>query len=128
MLRHATLYGSTEDWDATIVRATRVDSVLSSPSTKFLLAVLTVHAADARSADIAAMVPALGMSRTSDAAADRRRLEGCQRLPAATSLLDLAERRLREGGDRYAGGGVAQVRAALDATRSKLATLQTRCS
>jgi hypothetical protein len=36
MLRHAALHGTTSRWDAQIAAATRVDSALTTPSTKFL--------------------------------------------------------------------------------------------
>jgi hypothetical protein len=127
MLRHATLYGDAAGWGSAIAGAARVDSVLSSPSTKSLVAVLVLRAAEPRTAEIAALVAAPGLSSAGDAASERRRASGCQRIPDVAASLDVAQARLREGGDRYAGGGVAQVRAGLDAARSKLASLQVRC-
>jgi hypothetical protein len=48
MLRHASLYAATFEWDAAIARAARVDSALSSPATKYLIASLRVQAAGPR--------------------------------------------------------------------------------
>src|SRR5262249_24389368 len=40
LLRHAALYGSAYGWETQIAAATRLDSALSTPSTKFLVASL----------------------------------------------------------------------------------------
>jgi hypothetical protein len=128
MLRHAALYGSTYGWDAVIGGATRVDSALTSPSTKFLVAALIIHAAEPRTTEIAALVGSPGMSRSTDASAERRRASGCQRIPALTASLNTAEAKLREGGDRYPGGGVSQFQAGLSAAREKIAALQNVCT
>jgi hypothetical protein len=128
MLRHASLYGSTYGWDAVIRGAARVDSALTSPSTKFLVAALIIHSAEPRATEIAALVRAPGMSPSStDAAAERRRALGCQRIPALSASLNTAEAKLREGGDRYPGGGVSQFQAGLSAAREKLSTLRDVC-
>lgn len=128
MLRHAMLYGSTYGWDPVIASATRVDSALSSPSTKFLIAALIIHSAQPRIAETSVLVGGLGLSASTDASVARRRASGCQQIPALTSSLNVAETRLREGGDRYAGGGVSQFQAGLAAARDKLASLQDVCS
>ena len=122
MLRHATLYGSTYGWDPVVATATRVDSAVSAPSTKFLTAALIVYAAEARSTVIGAMVGA----PATDAASAQQRTAGCRQIPAVSASLGLAERRLREGGDQYSG--VGQVRSGLSAAREKLASLNAVCS
>lgn len=127
MLRHATLYGSAYDWQPVIARASRVDSTLSTPSTKFLVAALILYAAEPATAEISALVSSTGMTPSTDPASVQRRTAGCQRLPAVTASLNVAEARLREGGDRYAGGA-AQVQAGLAAARSKVASLQDVCA
>ncbi len=121
MLRHAALYGSTYGWDPVIATAGRVDSAFSAPSTKFLTAALIVYAAEARSTEIGAM---LGTSATD--AAPEQRATACRRIPVVSASLDLAERRLRDGGDQYSGAG--QVRAGLSAAREKLGSLGAICS
>jgi hypothetical protein len=121
MLRHAALYGSTYGWDQVIATAARVDSAFAAPSTRFLTAALIVYAAEARSTEIAAMVS----NPTSDAASEQR-AAGCRRVQTVSASLDLAERRLREGGDQYSGAG--QVRSGLSAAREKLASLSGLCS
>jgi hypothetical protein len=122
MLRHATLYGSTYGWDPVIATAMRVDSAFSAPSTKFMTVALIVYAAEARSTEIGAMVSA----PATDAAAAQQRATGCGRIPSVSSSLDLAERRLREGGDQHAGAG--QVRSGLSAARQRLTSLSEICS
>jgi len=129
MLRHAALYGSAYGWDSAITSATRVDSALSTPSTKFLTATLIVYAAEARSSEIGVLVGTPAMSRTVDAATKEQRATGCRRIPAVATSLDLAERRLREGGDNYQnGGGNGQVRSGITAAREKLSSLQDICT
>ena len=126
MLRHAALYGSTYGWDAAIASATRVDSAFSTPSTKFLAAALIVYAAEARSMEIGAMVGTSPMSPAIDAGTAAQRATGCRHIPIVAASLDLAERRLNEGGEKFQGGG--QVRAGLSAAREKLSSLQNICS
>jgi hypothetical protein len=130
MLRHATLYGSTYGWGAQIAAASRVDSALSSPATKFLVAALIIHSAEPRIAEISALVS--GASRLTDAAsreqAARRRTAACERIAPLTRELNVADAHLRGGGDRYSGRGVAQFTAGLAASRSRLTELQEQCS
>lgn len=122
MVRHATLYGSTYVWDPVIASALRVDSAVSAPPTKFLTAALIVYAAEARSTSIGAMLNA----PASDAASAQLHTTGCRQVPAVSASLDLAERRLREGGDQYSGAG--QVRSGSSAARQKLAAIEELCS
>ena len=126
MLRHAALYGSTYGWDSAIGSATRADSAFSTPSTKFVTAALIVYAADGRSIEIGAMVGTPAMSPAIDAGTAPQRATGCRGITIVAVSLDLAERRLNEGGDKYQGGG--QVRAGLSAAREKLSSLQSICS
>lgn len=126
MLRHAALYGGTYSWDAAIANATRVDSALSTPSTKFLTAALILYAAETRASEIGVMVGTTELVGTLDAAREQR-TTGCRRIPGVAASLDLAERRLREGGDSYKGGN-EQVRTGLTAAREKLASFQDICT
>ena len=116
-LRHATLYGSTYGWDAQIAAATRVDSALSSPSTKFLVASLLVQSTEPPIAEISSLVSGTALSpRATDAAArdqaEQRRAAACQRIAPLSQRFDAAQTYLRNGGDRFAGGGVQQLAAA----------------
>lgn len=126
MLRHAALYGSTYSWDAAIASGNRVDSAFATPSTKFLSAALIVYSAEARSTEISAMVGTPALSAAVDASSAQQRATGCRRLPAVSASLDLAERRLREGGEKNSGAG--QVRSGLSAAREKLASLNNICA
>jgi hypothetical protein len=129
MLRHASLYGSTYGWDAPIAAATRVDSVLSSASTKFLIAALIAQSAEPRIAEISAQVtPTSWLPQPIGAAAAANRTAGCQKIAPLAASLSVAERRMREGGDRYAGGGVSQVGAALTAAKERLGGLEEVCA
>lgn len=132
MLRHATLYGSTYGWDAQVAAAARVDSALSAPSTKFLVADLTLHSAEQRVAEISTLVGAPGLLPPPNSASreqmQRNRASGCQRIAAVTTSLSTAEARMRDGGDRFPGDGPAQVRSGLSAAREKLASLQALCA
>ena len=128
-LRHATLYGSTYGWDARSPRRSRVDSALTSPSTKFLVASLLVQSAEPAIAEISSLVSetALSPRRTDAAARDQaelRRAAACRRIAPTSQRFDAAQTYLRNGGDRVAAGGVQQLTAALTAGQSTLATLQ----
>ena len=129
MLRHASLYGSTYGWDATIAAATRVDSALSSASTKFLVAALIAQSAEPILAEISAQVSATSwLPQAMGTAAASNRTAGCQKIPALSASLSVAERRMRDGGDRYAGGGVSQVNAALTSAKERLAGFEELCA
>lgn len=132
-LRHATLYGSTYGWDAQIAAATRVDSALTSPATKFLVASLLVQSAEPAIAEISSQVSETSLSpRPTDAAArdqvEQRRAAGCRRIVPISQRFDAAQTYLRNGGDRVPAGGVQQLAAALAAGQSTLTTLQERCA
>jgi hypothetical protein len=126
MLRHASLYGSTYGWDAAVASATRVDSALSTPSTKFLVAALIIYAAESHTAEMSALIGTPALASASDAASTQRRATGCGRIPAVTASLDVAARKLRDGGDRYPGGA-GQVHAGLSAAREKVTSLEAIC-
>lgn len=132
-LRHAALYGSTYGWDAQIAAAARVDSALTSPSTRFLVASLMVQSTEPAIAEISSLVSgnAFSASATDAAArnrAEQRRTAACQRIAPLLERLNVAQAYLRNGGDRYAGGGVPQITAGLTAGQSTLATLQGQCA
>jgi hypothetical protein len=130
-LRHASLYGSTYGWDARIAAATRIDSALTTPSTKFLVASLIIQSAEPRIAEIGSLIGgATWLPRSAGASAEetaRNRAVGCQRIPPLAASVAMAESRLRDGGDRYAGGGVSQLAGAVTAVKSRIASLQEAC-
>ena len=132
MLRHAALYGSAYGWESRIAAASRVDSVVGSPSTKFLVASLIAQMADPQVGEIGAAVAgtsygprALGAG-AAGGATDRS--AGCRRIAPLLASLSVAEARMKEGGTRYSGGGAAQVSAALAGERQRLSDLQDVCS
>lgn len=132
-LRHTALYGSGYGWDAAIAEAKRVDAALSTTSTKFLVAALTVQSAEPEIVELNILINgASWLPRSTDpslqAAAARTRAAGCQRVAAVGASLNVADAKLREGGARYAGGGVAQIASGLSAERSRLSELQAECS
>jgi hypothetical protein len=132
MLRHASLYSSTYTygWDAEVSAAIRVDSALSTPSTKFLVASMIVQSVEPQVAQIGSMVSGTRLPRATGASADdraRNHASGCERIASLMASAAGAESRLREGGDRYAGGGVSQLRSAVAAVRSRLTSLQEAC-
>jgi hypothetical protein len=128
-LRQATLYGITYGWDARIAGAARVDSALSSPSTKFLLASFMVQSTQASIAEISSA--ASGNSSPAGAARDQQervRAAACQRVPALSQRMNVAQAELRAGGDHYAAAAVSQLTAGLAAGESALQTLQAQCA
>lgn len=128
MLRGAALYGHAWSWNSAIASATRVDSAMSTSSTKFLVASLIVQSIEPQVGEITAQVSgASWLPRVPGGDASLDRASGCRRLGWLMASLDLAEAKLRDGGDHYAGGGASQLHAALSAERTRLADLQGVC-
>jgi hypothetical protein len=132
MLRQATLYGSAYGWGAPIAAAARVDSVLTTPSTKFLIASLIVQSVDPQVTEIGGLVngTSFGVRPVGGASASvgsSDRAAGCARIAPALASLARAEAHMREGGERYSGGGAAQVAGAISAERSRLTAFQDVC-
>lgn len=110
LLRHASLYSSVFDWNAAIAGAERVDAALPSAATKFLIASLIVKSAGPRIAEADALVNGLSWwpSREAGSAAPgaaATRADGCARAGALNAALDVAQRSLGQGGDRFPNGG-----------------------
>ena len=117
MQRHASLYGSTYDWDRAIVGVARVDSAFTTPSTKFLVASFLVQSAG----------PAVAVAGV-DVKADAGRADACRRLTRAASMLDVAETQLRSGGDRHTPSAVSSLRGAMTATRGRIEASRGPCA
>jgi hypothetical protein len=129
MLRHASLYGSSYGWDAPIAAAIRVDSALTTPSTKFLVAALIVQSSEPRINEISALIGGTSwLPQPVETAATANRTAACQRIAPLSAALSVAERRMRDGGDRYPGGGVAQINAGLTAAKERLAGFEELCA
>jgi hypothetical protein len=132
MLRHASLYGSSYGWDAQVSGAVLVDSALATPSTQFLVAALIVQASGPQIAELEPLmerssVRAVAPGGAATAETLQRRDGACRRVAAIAASLDVASAKLRDGGSRYAGGGVQQLGSALSASRERLSVLQASC-
>lgn len=114
--RHASLYASTYEWDRVITGVMRVDSALSTPSTKFLLASLSVQS-------VGPVVDAAGVQLSGESS----RVAGCRRLLGASSRLDAAEMHLSAGGDRHTASAVSALRGAMTSARSRIVALREPC-
>jgi hypothetical protein len=133
MLRHAALYPTVFLGETAIAAASRVDSALSTASTKFLVASLIAQSAEPEIAEINALVSGSswlprGTSASAAAETTRARRDACHRIPPILARLSAGEQRLRDGGDRFPGAGVAQIRSGLSAERDRLTLLQDICS
>jgi hypothetical protein len=129
MLRHAALYGSTYGWEAHIAAAARLDSALATPSTKFLVASLIAQAAEPQIAELGPLIEGSSLfPRAAGSAAPQPLTSACQRVAPLLSSLDVAAARLREAGDRYAGGGVSQLAAGIAVERDRLTALRDACA
>jgi len=129
MLRHATLYGTSYGWEAPIGEATRLDTALPTPSTKFLVASLIAQSAEQPIAELGPLIEGSSLfPRTPANEASQRRRPACQRIAPLKSSLDGATARMREGGDRFAAAGASQLNAALSTERDRLAALQEVCT
>ncbi|HKS07203.1 MAG TPA: hypothetical protein VJR92_12920 [Gemmatimonadaceae bacterium] len=118
MQRQAFLYGSGYKWEQALAGVTRVDSAMSIPSTKFLMASFTVQF-------VAPMVSEAGGDVGSKDAA--RHTAACQTMTRASSTLDAADANLRAAGNRPTADAVSSLGAALRATRAQIATASARC-
>ena len=128
MLRHATLYGSATRWDVSIAGASRVDSALSTPSTKFLVAALIVHAAQPEIASISSSIEGSPvLPRAANQSKTQEGAEACQRLAPLETRLSLAESRMKAGGSAYSRSGAAQVASAIMAVRNRIVSLEEHC-
>ena len=133
-LRHATLYGSTYGWDARDrggdARRFGADLAVDKVSRRHV-----ARAID-RGADRGDFIARerhradAGDHRRErrEIQAEQRRSAACQRIAPLSRRFDGAETYLRNGGDRFTGGGVEQLTAGLNAGRSTLATLRERCA
>jgi hypothetical protein len=133
MLRHASLYGSSYGWDAQINGAIRVDSALTTPSTQFLVAALVVQASEPQVAELGPQIERSSLWPVVRGAATnnetlQRRAAACQRIARIAASLDLASTKLRDGGNRYPGGGAPQLSSALSVARERLSVLQANCA
>jgi hypothetical protein len=132
VLRHATLYGPVDGWDNLVKKGMRIDSTLSTPSTKLMMAALITYAADAQVADIDALVSGkvaapMATDAESRARAAADRATGCSRIPSVKASLDVAEAKLRDGGSRYPGPTVPAIVAGLSQARNSIVDLQLKC-
>ena len=128
MLRHASVYGAAYGWDAQIAGALRADSALSTNSTKFLVAALIAQAIEPQVVDVSSMVTGFAWLPGSQSAASPMRATGCARVAALIRQIDVADAKLKEGGDKYTGGGVSAIASGLSAERTRLSDLLEVCS
>jgi hypothetical protein len=133
MLRQAALYGSAYTWEAVVGAALRVDAAASTSSTKFLVAALIAQSAEPAIGEIDAIVGGRSWlpratGGAASAEASRARASACARIAPLQSSLDVARAHLRDGGDRYTGGGVSQITGSLANEATRLEALQEVCS
>lgn len=131
MLRHATLFGSTYGWEAQIAAAQRVDEALTTPSTKFLIAALIAQAIEPQVPEIQSQLSGSSLfSRAlgGGASPEQSKAAACARIAPLMRLLDMAQAKMRDGGDRFAGGGASQLNAGLSGERERLASFQELCA
>jgi hypothetical protein len=126
--RHATLYAMTFDWDAAITHAMRVDSVLPSSATKYLVASLRVQSAGPRISRAEELVNGVSWwpPGRDAATAPSTRGEGCAQLAPIDASLGVAQSAMTAGGDGYATGA-AELRGALFSARAAVARLREVC-
>jgi len=130
MLRHSAVYATPRSSDAQIAAATRVDDALSTNSTKFLVASLIVQGMEPRIAELMSQITGSSLlpHATGSGSSDAGRAVACQRVTSALSSLDVASTKLKEGGDHYTGGGVAQIASGIGAERERLTALRDVCA
>jgi hypothetical protein len=129
MLRHAALYGAAYGWDPQVAAATRLDSALTTTSTKFLVASIIAQAAEPQIAELGPLIEGSALfPRAPGSAALQRPASACQRIAPLMASLDVASARLRDGGDRHAGGSVSQIVAGIAAERERLGALRDSCT
>jgi hypothetical protein len=126
MLRHAALYGRAYGWEPQIAAATRLDSALTTPSTKFLVASLVVQAAEPQIAELGPLIEGSSLFPRAVGSTAQPSAPACQRVSSLLSSLDVAVTRLREAGEKNAGA--SQLALGIAAERERLAALRDACT
>jgi hypothetical protein len=134
-LRRAELVGLPDVWQRTLSVAIRIDSTMSTPATKYLVALATAElVADgarlARDIDFGIESGAVnGFSRTEVRAngAVVQRVMTCGRLNELKGMIVESRARLAAGGDRFAPQTVPAIRSGLDRASAIFTQLGARC-
>lgn len=135
-LRRAQLIGVPEVWVATLPVALAIDSTLSTPASKYLIArTLSEIVADETrlaqyiSSSLDSGDPA-GYARVQTAVGGNTylRVMTCSRIAELNEMIAAARGKLAAGGDRFAVETVSRLRAGLDGMAASLAQLKPRCT
>jgi hypothetical protein len=135
-LRRAQLLGTPEAWSATLPVALRIDSTLSTPASKYLVArALSEIVADETrlaqyiSSSLDSGDPA-GYARISTAVGGNTyaRVMTCGHVAELGEMIATSRAKLDAGGDRFAPATIPRLRGGLDAMEKSLAQLKPRCT
>ena len=135
-LRRAQLIGVPELWVATLPVALAIDSTLSTPASKYLIArTLSEIVADETrlaqyiSSSLDSGDPA-GYARVQTAVGGNTylRVMSCSRLTELNAMIVTARAKLAEGGDHFAVETIPRLRGGLAAMEASLAQLKPRCT
>ena len=135
LIRRAEIQGAPEVWETTLPNAFAVDSALSAPETKYLVALSIARVTSYRIDTVNFYLPAvqLGSGRGTFESIDITRPprssndEACQSISTVLELLKYANERLASGGNRFAPETVPAIVDALNAVLSRVAPLHRGC-
>jgi tetratricopeptide (TPR) repeat protein len=135
LLRHAQIVDAPDVWEATLPIAFAADSVLSTPDTKYLVALSISHVVYSRIDTLNFYLPdvRLGADRAGFQSIDVTRVPQssadaeCPSIAVVLQLIATAKERLASGGSRIAPETVPAIAAALNAVAERVAPLQRGC-
>jgi hypothetical protein len=134
-MRRAKILDTPERWNATLPVALAVDSALSTPASKYLVALslAEIVKGEARVALYIAYSLETGASNgfgvpvTSASGQASLRVMTCARVTELEGMIATSRAKLTAGGDRFAEETVPALRAGLNAMTATLAQLKPRC-
>ena len=134
-LRRAQLLSAADVWTETLPLAVSIDSTLSTPASKYLVA-LSLSEVVADGARLAQSVlfgviydvsTGKSMVTVTPGTEARHRVITCGRLVELNAMIDLAREKLKAGGDRFAPETIPTILGGLQKMRTTIALLEPRC-
>jgi Arc/MetJ family transcription regulator len=135
-MRRAQILGVPEAWTATLPVALAIDSTLSTPASKYFIALTQsqIVADEARLAQYISFgldgyeIQGYGRPTTNASGQTTVRVMSCERLSELTAMIDDSRARLTAGGEAFAPETVPAIRRGLDVMERLIGQLKPRCT
>ena len=135
-MRRAQILGVPEGWTATLPVAYAIDSTLSTPASKYLIALTLsqIVADEARLAQYISFgldgyeIQGYGRPTTNASGQSSVRVMSCERLAELNAMIDRSRSTLTAGGETFAAETVPAIRRGLDAMERLIGQLKPRCT